>query len=430
MKRRMIALTTAIILTLALTACGETEEKSSSTPTVEQENQTVTEDATDTPEETDGPAETPEVTDEATETPEETDDDYNSSYSTDYVEPNYNPDPVVSDEDKDNSQVAFDAIVAELEMRSDDFKYSKQYIETLDQSKYEVNAENNFDLLFETGRLQGEKEVILDAIFNPVNWSYVEVEMEYTSMGMTDTHWVGITGLPTGEYYLLTRTDTSTGEVIPWGVQVYIEDVWAQTTYVVEDTVDMFMLKHVLDKTETPAADSEADPYFELFKRWNASSKDEVMPTNNTYEGYVAAIEKMDESRYVVTAVEGLEPVLKAELTDTERQAAVDTFVSVFDNYYVEEPDPMFGGTYMASYDATPTGEMYTMTLTDTVTGETIVWGFKVTVEALDKPGTFYVHKKSVNFITDTQSAWGGLGSEYVKDNFAEEYQFCCDAEW
>jgi len=42
MKRRIIALATVTVLTLALSACGATEESNSSTPTVEQSSQTVT----------------------------------------------------------------------------------------------------------------------------------------------------------------------------------------------------------------------------------------------------------------------------------------------------------------------------------------------------------------------------------------------------
>lgn len=173
------------------------------------------------------------------------------------------------------------------------------------------------------------------------------------------------------------------------------------------------------EPTEAPSVDVAEDPNFAMMKGWTEVTKTDYM-ARHTYDEYATIIETMDESRYEVTAVEGLDPVLKTDLTD--KQSVVDTFLSHVDlQCYEIQRTNKFGKVNTVSLEATPTGEMYTMTLTDNVTGETFVWGFRVHVEANDEPGTYYVHELNVSFISHMQ---GTLGTSFVTDNFTEDYQF------
>ncbi len=173
----------------------------------------------------------------------------------------------------------------------------------------------------------------------------------------------------------------------------------------------------VPEEPEEPEVDDASK--FVMLKGWTEATKTDYYAAHS-YKEYADIIETMDSSRYVTTAVEGLDPVLKADLAD--KQSVVDTFLSEqnFQSYKIQRTNK-FGQVKTVRLAATPTGEMYTMTLTDTVTGETFVWGFRVHVEANDEPGTYYVHEESVCFITDMQ---GTLGKSFVTDNFIEDYQF------
>ena len=112
----------------------------------------------------------------------------------------------------------------------------------------------------------------------------------------------------------------------------------------------------------------------------------------------------------------------KATADLADKQSVIDTFLSYVNlQYYEIQRTNKFGQTSTILFDATPTGEMYTMTLTDTATGETIAWGFRIHVEANDEPGTYHVREESICLIADIACYFG---RSFVADNFIEDYQF------
>lgn len=144
--------------------------------------------------------------------------------------------------------------------------------------------------------------------------------------------------------------------------------------------------------TEAPVIDVPEDPNFAKIKEMTVITKEDYNSGDYynmfyQYADYLAIIETMDTTRYVVTAVDSLDPIFRTELTTAERQAATEEFFSasgMFDTYHIERTNK-FGKTNQIGLLAKPTGEFYTMTLTDLVTGETVVWGIKIHMECIEE---------------------------------------------
>lgn len=392
MKRRIIALATVTALTLALSACGATEESNGSTPTVEQSSQTVTVEPTEVPEVTPTeapveptvvPTEAPEVTVEATETPAE---------------------PTEAPKVEDDGTLW--AVVEELLPLEASERTA--YLESKYGTRYVITVENNLDKLLPTSLTAEQKEIAYENFLGAMDWCFCPSHMGGAR--------------PSGEYYLTLLTDTTTGQAHALWFSICLNILECSecpvdlTSYVKEcnprDFYEIFY-KHVEDyalgfdingdgvigynealyvsETEEPTDEHN----FEVIKNMIV----EMMTDGNasySCQEFTSIIETMDESRYVVKAVEGLAPILKDGLSDAERQAAVEIFLSwpTFREAEVELENER--GTYTDYVFTTPTGEMYTMTLTDTVTGETIAWSFRIIVEADDTPGAYGVIEETV----------------------------------
>ena len=233
MKRRIIALATVTVLTLALSACGATEESNSSTPTVEQSSQTVTVEPTEVPEvtPTEAPVE-PEVTVEPTEAPtqapteapvEPTQAPTEAPEVT--VEPTEAP---VEPTEAPSVDVAEDpnfAVIKEMtenHVKDNDwgpYNELEALIETLDKSRYEVTAMDNIDLIVPEDTVESDRRMFEELIFTDYNlFDLAEITTEDG-----DTYYVDV--FPTGKFYVMTLTDTVTGETIVWGLKVHAESM-------------------------------------------------------------------------------------------------------------------------------------------------------------------------------------------------------------
>lgn len=165
------------------------------------------------------------------------------------------------------------------------------------------------------------------------------------------------------------------------------------------------------EPTEAPAEPTEApsekpsdiaeDPNFAKIKEMTENHVEDH--EEYEYDELEALIETLDKSRYKVTEVASLEPVIDVE------QASYDT--AEYEKWLCEE-GVFFDLAEITTEDGdtdfvdiVPTGEFYVMTLTDTVTGETIVWGLKVHAEAIDNPGEYYVltHSNGIFYMLSLQ---------------------------
>jgi len=218
MKRRIIALATVTVLTLALSACGATEESNSSTPTVEQSSQTVTVEPTEVPTEapTQAPTEAPEVTVEPTEAPVE---------PTEASSVNVAEDP--------NFEVIKNMVVEMMTVDYTNYKYAEfaSIIETMDESRYEVTAVDSLDPILKDGLSDDEKKTAVENFLGLVEFEKHKIKV--VEDGEEFNMKVGTT--PTGEFYVMTLTDNVTGETIAWGLRVHLEATDNPGTYYVKE---------------------------------------------------------------------------------------------------------------------------------------------------------------------------------------------------
>lgn len=252
MKKRFILYVAVATLTLAMTACGsenvnvETEmngrfevikdievttptaeptKEAETTPTIEPTTEpTVEPTATSTPTPEPTATSTPEPT--STPTPEPT------ATSTPTPEPTSTPAPT---EAPVVEEYNWEEILQKLHSL-ETYEEREAYIETLDKSKYEVAAVDNFDLIAVPNRVEfaGEDEwgewdeytkyTLLDSKYEG---SYIENILNY------DEYVCGTVG----EYYLMTITELTTGQTDPWGISVHSTDIDMETWEEVETVI-------------------------------------------------------------------------------------------------------------------------------------------------------------------------------------------------
>jgi len=141
------------------------------------------------------------------------------------------------------------------------------------------------------------------------------------------------------------------------------------------------------EPTEVPSINVAEDPNFAVIKEMVA----EHIKWNEEwhYDELEALIETLDKSRYEVAAVDNLDLVADKvdhgyDIDTYEEILFAEGFIFDLAEITTEDGDTDY-------IDVVPTGEFYVMTLTDNVTGETIVWGLKVHTESIDNPGEYYV---------------------------------------
>lgn len=250
MKKRIILFVAVATLTLAMTACGsenvnvETEMNgrfevikdievttptaeptkavettiaptATSAPTVEPTTEptvepTATSTPTPEPTATSTPTPTPEPT--STPTPEPTATPVPTSTTT--PEPTSTPVPTEAPvvEAKD-----WETVLRELHSL-ETYEEREVYIETLDKSKYEVAAVDNFDLFNDnTDNLKLSKYAGLHSMQGFSLKSEPEVQAAIDSITEEYAALEVCLDFPTGEYCLMTITNLTTGETDPWG---------------------------------------------------------------------------------------------------------------------------------------------------------------------------------------------------------------------
>ena len=207
MRKRMMTLVAVAVFTVALTACGAAQTSNTPTPTVEPTKEveatttpTVEPTATSTP----VPTNTPEPT--ATSTPEPT--------STPTPEPTSTPVPTEAPVVEENN---WETVLRELHSL-ETYEEREAYIETLDKSKYEVAAVDNFDLFNDnTDNLKLSKYAGLHSMQGFSLKSEPEVQAAIDSITEEYAALEVCLDFPTGEYCLMTITNLTTGETDPWG---------------------------------------------------------------------------------------------------------------------------------------------------------------------------------------------------------------------
>ncbi len=398
MKKRFILFATVATLVFAMTACGTAQTSNTPTSIVEPTIEPTVE-----PEATSTPTLESEATSTTTPEPTATSEPTTESEATSTSTPESTPIEVHEVEDDGTLQIVVDELLVL------DASERTTYLESKYGARYVVTVENNLDKLLPASLTLEQKDIANDAFLNAMDWC-----IYFTEEGSCGSR-------PTGEYYLTMLTDTVTGQETVLEFSIWLNlyegyDFEVTNTVLKECNPQSFYeifyynveecalgldinadgvigYNEALYELELP--ESTDDSNFEEIKNMVI----EMMTDGNTgysYQEFSSIIETMDESRYVVTAVKGLAPILKAELTDAERQAAVETFLSwpTFRSASVELEGKY--GLYTDEIATTPTGEMYTMTITDIITGETIAWGFRVHVEADDKPGTYAVIEEGI----------------------------------
>ena len=281
MKKRIILFVAVATLTLAMTACGsenvnvETEMNgrfevikdievttptaeptkavetttaptATSAPTVEPTTEptvepTATSTPTPEPTATSTPTPTPEPT--STPTPEPTATPVPTSTPT--PEPTSTPVPTEAPVvETDNWETVLQKLHS-LET----YEEREAYIETLDKSKYEVAAVDNFDLIAVPNRTEvvekdGIEEFVTTkyTLLDPHDLDSVEYYIENI---LNCDDYIGGT---TGEYYLMTIIDLTTGQVDPWGVRIHTTVMDMETWEDVE-TVAVLTLETLVNNT-------------------------------------------------------------------------------------------------------------------------------------------------------------------------------------
>ncbi len=141
------------------------------------------------------------------------------------------------------------------------------------------------------------------------------------------------------------------------------------------------------EPTEAPSVDVAEDPTFAVIKEMTENHvKDNDWGPYNELE---ALIETLDKSRYEVTAMDNIDLIVPEDTVESDRRMFEELIFTDYNLFDLAEITTEDGDTDYV--DVFPTGEFYVMTLTDTVTGETIVWGLKVHAESMDNPGEYYV---------------------------------------
>ena len=266
MKKKLLMLVFIAILTITMTACGGNEVTTEATtngssvvdkteePTVESTTRSDNfEEITDKTEEptTEKPT-TEEPTTEAPTTEEPTTEEPTTTIAEPMTEAPTTEEPEATTEPTTESVETvseFGTMLKELHTFTT-YEERKAYIENLDKTKYKVEEVDNFDLItqvngayidfidtydIETGEYIGNI-----APNSRVHYPSFNKDVLSACIGiyMSDTEII------TGETYLMTITDLSTGETDPWGVKIYkagsktIEEEnefgWTSYTYVVD----------------------------------------------------------------------------------------------------------------------------------------------------------------------------------------------------
>lgn len=278
MKKRIILFVAVATLTLAMTACGsenvnvETEMNgrfevikdievttptaeptkavetttaptATSAPTVEPTTEptvepTATSTPTPEPTATSTPTPTPEPT--STPTPEPTATPVPTSTPT--PEPTSTPVPTEAPVVEENN---WETVLTELHSLAT-YEEREAYIETLDKSKYEVAAVDNFDLIAVPNRTEVvEKDGMEEFVTTKYTLLDPKSEGAYIENILNCDDYIGGT---TGEYYLMTIIDLTTGQVDPWGVRIHATVMDMETWEDVE-TVAVLTLETLVNNT-------------------------------------------------------------------------------------------------------------------------------------------------------------------------------------
>lgn len=280
MKKKILTLVAIATLATMMTACGsenievETEMNGRFetikdievvNPTVEPtEEPTVTVEPTEPPTVTEEPAEEPtpttEPTVEPTEVPTSTPEPTATPEPTSTPTPEPTSTPVPTEapvvETKD-----WETVLRELHAITT-YEEREAYIETLDKSKYEVAAVDNFDLIAIPNRVEAEE--FLNAKYTLLD---TKSEGAYIENILNCGEYIGGT---TDEYYLMTITNLATGEVDPWGVRIHAVVMDMETWEDVE-TVTTWTLETLVDNTAkvTDELNNERGDKYAYIKTWN-----------------------------------------------------------------------------------------------------------------------------------------------------------------
>lgn len=293
MKKRFILFVAVATLTLAMTACGsenvnvETEmngrfevikdievttptteptkeAETTSTPTVEPTTEptvepTATSTPTPEPTATSTPTPTPEPT--STPTPEPTATPVPTSTPT--PEPTSTPVPTEAPVVEENN---WETVLTELHSLAT-YEEREAYIETLDKSKYEVAAVDNFDLIAVPNRTEvvekdGMEEFVTTKytlLDSKHEGSYLENILNY------DEYVCGTVG----EYYLMTIIDLATGQTDPWGTRVH-STVMDMETWEDVETVVTCTLETLVNNTNkvTDELNNDRGDKYAYIKTW------------------------------------------------------------------------------------------------------------------------------------------------------------------
>lgn len=299
MKKRIILFVAVATLTLAMTACGsenvnvETEMNgrfevikdievttptaeptkavetttaptATSAPTVEPTTEptvepTATSTPTPEPTATSTPTPTPEPT--STPTPEPTATPVPTSTPT--PEPTSTPVPTEAPVVEENN---WETVLTELHSLAT-YEEREAYIETLDKSKYEVAAVDNFDLIAVPNRTEVvEKDGIEEFVTTKYTLLDPKSEGAYIENILNCDDYIGGT---TGEYYLMTIIDLTTGQIDPWGVRIHATVMDMETWEDVE-TVAVLTLETLVNNTNkvTDELNNDRGDKYAYIKTW------------------------------------------------------------------------------------------------------------------------------------------------------------------
>ena len=244
MRKRMMTLVAVAVFTVALTACGAAQTSNTPTPTVEPTKEvettttpTVEPTATSTPVPTNTPEPTATSTPEPTATPEPT--------STPTPEPTSTPVPTEAPVVEENN---WETVLKELH-NLETYEEREAYIETLDKSKYEVAAVDNFDLIAVPNRTEvvekdGMEEFVTTKYTLLDSHDPDSVEYYLENILNYDEYVCGTIN----EYYLMTITNIASGEADPWGIRVR-STVMDMETWEDVETVAVLTLETLVNNT-------------------------------------------------------------------------------------------------------------------------------------------------------------------------------------
>ena len=279
MKKKILMFATVATLAVVMTACGSAQTSNNPTPTIEATKAveattaptatstptvepttepTVEPTATSTPTPTPEPTATSTPTPEPTATSTPTPTPEPTATSTPTPEPTSTPVPTEAPVVEENN---WETVLKELHSL-ETYEEREAYIETLDKSKYEVVAVDNFDLIAVPNRVEMEeflhpKYTLLDSAYEG---SYIENILNY------DEYICGTVD----EYYLMTITDLTTGETDPWGIRVR-STVMDMETWEDVETVVTWTLEALVNNTAkvTDELNEYRDNQYAYIKTWS-----------------------------------------------------------------------------------------------------------------------------------------------------------------